>query len=183
MVGLSSEDTARGDGLNRLAALVQCGLASQEQRNELASATIALVRPKVFIRMASGGLPAEEARDIIMAAAERAMDRISQWDAGKGGWGTWVAAIASSCFADAQRRSMREKVMREQLAGESIDLRQVVPCQAIQLHPDAAYEWDEQIGRWMCDNVAVDSGMLARLRNHLLKHYGLKRDCGKNEHQ
>ena len=179
MVGLSSEGTARGDCLNRLAALVQCGVASQDQRNALAAETIGLIRPKVLMRMGSSGLPSEEAMDIIMTATERAMDRISQWDAGKGGWGTWVAAIASSCFADAQRKSIREKSMRERLSGESIDLRQVVPCQAIQLHPDAAYEWDEQIGRWMCDGIAVDSGMLARLRNHLLKYYGLKKDCRK----
>lgn len=86
----------------------------------------------------------------------------------------WAAKVAWHKVEDRRRQYAKEAEMKRELQGKSIDPDTIRPCAAIAACPDALYEWDEQIGRWMTDNVPIWPAMLAKLRNHLIKHYNLK---------
>lgn len=87
----------------------------------------------------------------------------------------WAAKVAWHKIQDRRRQYAREAALKAELMEKPIDPYTIVACAAIRECPDALYEWDEQIGRWMTDNVPIWPAMLARLRNHLIKHYQLKK--------
>ncbi len=87
----------------------------------------------------------------------------------------WAAKVAWHKIHDRRRQYAREASLKAELMEKPIDPYTIVACAAIRACPDALYEWDEQIGRWMTDNVPIWPAMLARLRNHLIKHYQLKK--------
>lgn len=87
----------------------------------------------------------------------------------------WAMRVAWHKVHDRRRQYAEEAEMKRELKGEPIDPDTIIPCAAIRECPDALYEWDEQIGRWMTDNIPIWPAMLARLRNHLIKHYQLKK--------
>ena len=168
---ISQESSKRADYLARLA---QYGMAGGDELNELARLVYEMVRPSAMKAVGDGRLRFADVDDVCQNVAIKFFRRIQTWDAQKGSVSTFVGVIFRSCCADVQRCYLEETIMQQRLGGNYVDLERVVACAAIASNPDALYEWDEQIGRWMCDNVQVDAGDLARLRNHLLKKYELK---------
>ena len=168
---ISQESSRRADSLARLA---KYGMAGGEELNELAGLVYEMVRPSAMRAVGDGRLRFADVDDVCQNVAIKFFQRIQTWDKARGCVSTFVGVIFRSCCADMQRGYLEETIMQQRLGGSYVDLERVVACAAIASDPDALYEWDEQIGRWMCDNVQVDAGDLAKLRNHLLKKYELK---------
>ena len=134
---------------------------------------IPTVRAAVMTAVKQRAVPMQDADDVIQSAMERIV-RYHSWSMSKGALSTWAARVAWGCVAEYRRRRGMDADMKAELAGKPIDPMTIRPCAAIRDCPDALYEWEEQIGRWMVDNVPIWPAMLAKLRNHLVKHYELK---------
>ena len=130
------------------------------------------VKNAVTAMIRDGRVPYDDGDDIIqdaMLSILRRGDGVKVNNLDK-----WAVGVAMNKIKDYQRRRAQEVAIKEELMGQPVDPYTIRPCQAIRGCPDALYEWEEQIGRWMVDNVPIWPAMLAKLRNHLLKHYGLK---------
>ena len=135
---------------------------------------IPIVREVVKTAISRGSVAYFDGDDLMQDAMLR-ICRYSTWNASEGSLKVWVGRIVWNCVAQYRKERGEEIEMKAELMGQPIDPNKIYPCAAIRDCPDALYEWEEQIGRWMVDDVPIWPAMLAKLRNHLLKHYNLKK--------
>lgn len=164
------------DTMNDMAAMYRLGISTTEQGEKLAAAIRNALRPGMLVAVGAGKVSRDDMEDVLQNTLLKVFQRLQGWNCQRGGVLTWAEGIMRNEIANYQRARLGEMSIAQQLAGVGIDLAAVVACQAIQSHPDALYEWEEQVGRWMCDAVVVDAAMLAKLRTGIMKKYRLKNE-------
>ena len=95
-----------------LATLQILGMADEWQLNSLMEQTIDYAKVIAKVAVRNGRLQESDIDDV----AQEALRYLPKWEMSKGGWKTFVSAIASSTIADQGRRYAKEARLASELA-------------------------------------------------------------------
>lgn len=99
-----------------LATLQILGMADEWQLNSLMEQTIDYAKVIAKVAVRNGRLQESDIDDVAQEVALKALRYLPKWEMSKGGWKTFVSAIASSTIADQGRRYAKEARLASELA-------------------------------------------------------------------
>lgn len=93
---------------NQLATLQRLGIATPEQTNQLAEATMRTARIAARVACQQRRLRHHDIDDVVQLVTIKAFRLVERWQLEKSAWQTWVSVIARSIIADQGRRYQKD---------------------------------------------------------------------------
>ena len=157
--------------LEDMAALLQAGLGSKIQEDDFWNHARSVCLSLAAEYAKDGRIRWPDKDDLVQQTLVSASDTLMEWDPAKGKFTTFLRKLMLTETRKIQSGYRRETKSMVAAVERAWDRIQASP--EIASNPDALAEWDEQIGRWMCDGIMPDRAALAKLRHDLITSYRL----------